>query len=116
MKKEYIKMFAVGLGVGALALFIVIFSTGWMVTSGSAEANAKVVAQEAVIAQLVPIAVAQFMQDPNRIERFNELKGLDSWERGEYVQKQGWVTMPGSESPNRLIDYAVVNKILALDM
>ena len=116
MKKEYIKPFAWGLGVGAIVLLIVIFAAGWVVTSGSAEAQAKVVAQEAVIAQLAPIAVAQFMQDPNRIERLKELKALDSWKRGEYVQKHGWVTMPGSESPNPLIDYVVVNRIMDLKM
>ena len=116
MKKEYIKPFAWGLGVGAIVLLIVIFSAGWVVTSGSAEAEAKVIAQEAVIAHLAPIAVAQFMQDPNRKERLKELKGLDSWERGEYVQKQGWVTMPGSKSPNCIIDYVVVNRIMELEM
>ena len=115
MKKEYIKPFAWGLGVGAIVLLIVIFSTGWVVTSGSAEANAKVIAQEAVIAHLAPIAVAQFMQDPNRKERYQELKEMDSWKRGEYVQKQGWVTMPGSKSPTPQIDYEVVNRIMKLE-
>jgi hypothetical protein len=116
MKKEYIKPFALGLGVGAVVLLIVIFSAGWVVTSGSAEAQAKVIAQEAVIAHLAPIAVAQFMQDPNREERFKELKELDSWKRGEYVQKQGWVTMPGSESPYAQIDYEVAKRIMELEM
>jgi len=115
MKKEYIKPFAWGLGVGAIVLLIVIFSTGWVVTSGSAEANAKVIAQEAVIAHLAPIAVAQYMQDPNRKERLKELKELDSWKRADYVQKQGWLTMPGSESPNLEIDYEVVNRIMKLE-
>jgi hypothetical protein len=71
-------------------------------------------AQEAVMANLAPIAVAQFMQDPNKKERFKELKELDSWKRGEYVQKQGWVTMPGSDSPNVKIDQEVAKRILEL--
>ena len=116
MKKQDIKPFAWGLGVGAIVLLIVIFSAGWVVTSGSAEAKAKVIAQEAVIAHLAPIAVAQYMQDPNRKERLKELKELDSWKRGEYVQKQGWVTMPGSKTPNGIIDYEVVNRIMKLEM
>ena len=116
MKKEYIKPFALGLGVGAVVLLIVIFSAGWVVTSGSAEAQAKVIAQEAVIAHLAPIAVAQFMQDPNRTERLKELKEIDSWKRGEYVQKQGWVTMPGSDSPYGQIDHEVANRIMELEM
>ena len=116
MKKQYIKPFGWGLGVGAVVLLIVIFSSGWVMTSGSADTKAKLIAQEAVIAHLAPIAVAQFMQDPNRIARLKELKELDSWKRGEYVQKQGWVTMPGSKSPNGVIDYEVVNRIMKLEM
>ena len=116
MKKEYIKPFAWGLAVGAIVLLIVIFSTGWVVTSGTAEANAKTIAQEAVIAHLAPIAVAQFMLDPNRKERLKELKELDSWKRNDFAQKQGWLTMPGSETPNREIDYEVVKRIMALEM
>ena len=116
MKKQYIKPFAWGLGVGAVVLLIVIFSSGWVMTSGSAESKAKLIAQEAVIAHLAPIAVAQFMQDPDRIARLKELKEIDHWKRGEYVQNQGWVTMPGSESPNRQIDYEVANRILELEM
>ena len=115
MKKEHIKSFAWGMGVGAIVLLIVIFSAGWVVTSSSSKAHAKVIAQESVIAHLAPIAFAQFMRDPNRIERIKELKALDSWKRGEYVQEQGWVTMPGSKSPNPLIDYIVVNRIMGLE-
>ena len=116
MKKQDLKPFAWGLGVGAIVLLIVIFSAGWVVTSGSAKANAKIIAQEAVIAHLAPIAVAQFMQDPNREARLKELKALDSWKRAEYVQKQGWLTMPGSKSPNLVIDHEVVNRIMNLKM
>ena len=116
MKKEYIKPFAWGMGVGAIVLLIVIFSAGWVVTSGSAEAKAKLIAQETVISHLAPIAVEQFMKDPNRKERLKELKALDSWKRGEYVQKQGWVTMPGSEVPNRDIESEVVSRIMELEI
>ena len=116
MKKEYIKPFALGLGVGAVVLLIVIFSAGWVVTSGSADTQAKVIAQEAVIAHLAPIAVAQFMQDPNRKERFKELKELDSWKRGEYVQKQGWATMPGEKEPDSTVADEVVRRLMDLKM
>ena len=52
MKKEYIKPFAWGMGVGAVVLLIVIFSAGWVVTSNSAKAEAKVMATEAVMNRL----------------------------------------------------------------
>ncbi len=59
MKKEYIKPFAWGMGVGAIVLLIVIFAAGWVVTSGSAKAEAKVTAADAVMNRLAPIAVIQ---------------------------------------------------------
>ena len=116
MIKKYMKPFTWGMGVGAIMLLIVIFSAGWVVTSGSADAKVALIVQDVVISHLAPIAVAQFMLDPNRKERLKEMKELESWKRGEYVQKQGWVTMPGSESPNRVIDYEVVKRIMALEM
>jgi len=101
MKKEMIKPFVWGIVVGAIVLLIVIFSTGWVVTSGSAQAKAEEMAEKAVIDQLAPICVEQFLQDPNREERLKELKEKSPWGRGEYVEKSGWATMPGAESPAR---------------
>ncbi len=37
MKKEMIKPFVWGIVVGVIVLLIVIFSAGWVVTSGSAQ-------------------------------------------------------------------------------
>jgi len=99
MKKEMIKPFVWGMVVGAIVLLIVIFATGWVVTSSSAQAKAEEMAADAVVDRLAPISVVQFLQDPNREEQLKELKELDSWKRGEYVEKQGWATMPGAESP-----------------
>jgi hypothetical protein len=119
MKKEYVKPFAVGLGVGAVVLLIIIFSAGWVVTSGSAEAQAKLIAQEAVIAHLAPIAIAQFMQDPNRQKRFKEFKKLDSYglnNRTDYVKKQGWATMPGAKDPDSSVAEEVAERLGKLNL
>ena len=100
MKKEYIKPFVWGMVVGAIVLLIVIFSAGWVVTSGSAKAKAEEMAKDAVVNRLAPICVEQYLQDPKKEERLKELKNIDSWKRGEYVQKQGWATMPGEKEPD----------------
>ena len=118
MKKEYIKPFAVGIGTGAIVLLIVIFSAGWVVTSGSAKAEAKVMATDAVVNRLAPIAVTQFMQDPNKEEHLKELKKLESYgnpNRSDYVQKQGWATMPGENEPDSLVAYECPRRIMALE-
>jgi hypothetical protein len=80
------------MAAGAIVLLIVIFSAGWVVTSGSAKAEARLMAGQAVLDRLAPIAIAQFMQDPNKEERLKELKKLDSYgmnNRTDYVKKQG---------------------------
>ena len=101
MKKEYIKPFTWGMAVGMVVLLIVIFSAGWVVTDISAKAEAREMADEAVVDRLAPICVAQFQQDPNKEERLKELKKLDSWKRGDYVKKQGWATILGEKEPDR---------------
>ena len=115
MRKEYIKPFVWGMVVGAIVLLIVIFSTGWVVTSGSAQAKAEEVARQAVVDRLAPICVAQFQQDPNREERLKELKGLDSWKRGDYVKEQGWATMPGEKEPDSKVTEECARRLMELE-
>ena len=114
MKKEYIKPFAWGMAAGMGVLLIVIFSAGWVVTSGSAKAEAKTMAADAVMNRLAPIAVAQFMQDPNKEERLKEMKKLESWgenNRSNYVKKQGWATMPGEKEPDEQVADEVARRL-----
>ena len=119
MKKEYIKPFTWGMAVGMVVLLIVIFSAGWVVTSSTAKAEAKEMATDAVMNRLAPIAVAQFMQDPNKEERLKEMKKLDSWgenNRSNYVQKQGWATMPGEKKPDEQVADEAARRLNDLKM
>ena len=118
MKKQDIKPFALGMGVGAIVLLIVIFAAGWVVTSSSAKAEAKIIASDAVMNRLAPIAVTQYMQDPNKEEHLKELKKLESYgnpNRSDYVQKQGWATMPGEKEPDSGVAYEAARRIMALE-
>ncbi len=114
MKKEYIKPFAWGMAVGMVVLLIVIFSAGWVVTSSSAKAMAQDISENAVLERLGPISVAQFMQDPNREARLKELKETDSWKRSDYVEKQGWATMPGETEADRDVANECTRRLMAL--
>ena len=109
MKKD-IKTFTWGMAAGMIVLLIVIFSAGWVVTSSSAKATAHEISTNAMVDRLGPISVAQFMQDPNRVERLKELKALDSWKRADYVKKQGWAVMPGEKES----EYNVANECTRL--
>jgi heme A synthase len=116
MKREQIKPFLWGIAVGAIVLLIVVFSAGWVVTSGSAQLKAKTMATDAVMDRLAPMSIAQFMQDPNREVRLKELKELDYWKRGEYVQKQGWATMPGEKEADSTVAAECARRLLELTM
>jgi hypothetical protein len=119
MKKQDIKPFTWGMVVGSIVLLIVIFSAGWVVTRGSAEAEAKAMASDAVMDRLAPIALAQFMEDPDKAQRLEELKQLKTWgqnNRSDYVQKQGWATMPGEEKPDVRVADEVARRLVDLKM
>ena len=116
MIKEMIKPpFIWGIVIGALTLLIVIFWTGWVVTSSTAEDKGKQMAKEAVLGNLVPICVEQYLQDPNKVERFAELKEKSSYQRRSYVEEMGWATMPGSESPVRGLADKCAKQIIDLE-
>ena len=117
MKKADIKPFLLGIIVGAVVLLVVIFATGWVVTSNSAKANAEEIAENAVVDRLAQIAVAQFMQEPNREEQLNELKKLVTYgmnNRYDYAKKQDWSTMPGEKKPDSKVVNECVSQLMAL--
>jgi hypothetical protein len=113
--KENIKPLVWGIVVGAIGLLIVIFWTGWVVTSGTAEAEGKKMAKEAVLENLVPICVEQYLQDPNKVERFVELEDKSYWQRDDYVKEIGWAKMPGSKSFVRGVADKCAKKIIEIE-
>ena len=116
MKKEYMKPFAWGMAVGSVLLLIVIFSTGWAVTSGSAKASANEIASTAVVDRLAPIAIAQFMQDPDKEARLKELKALETWKRSDFVKTQGWAIMPGENETDYNVAVECARQLVELKL
>ena len=100
-----------GIVIGAVALLIVIFWTGWVVTNSTA----KEMANETVLENFVPICVEQYLQDPNKVERLGELKEKSSYQRDDYVEEIGWATMPGSESSVRGLADKCAKQIIDLE-
>ena len=115
MRKEEIRPFAWGVVVGAIALPIIIFSTGLVVTSSSARETATQTAEKAVVDNLAPICVTQFPQDATRPEQLKALKELNSWKRGDFVAKNGWAIMPGGESADREVAEACATLLMQLE-
>ncbi len=83
---------------GGIVLAIIGFAWAGWVTGGSAQKMAEELAQNTVVARLAPICVEQFNQDSAKDQKLTALKETDSWKRNDYVEKQGWATMPGEKN------------------
>ena len=104
-----------GIIAGAIVLLIVIFWTGWVVTNSTAKSEGKKMAKEAVLENLVPICVEQYLQDSNKVEKFRELKEKAYYLKDDYVKEIGWATMPGAKFPVRGVDDKCAKQILELE-
>jgi hypothetical protein len=91
-----------GIAGGAIAVAIVGFTWGGWVTGGKAELQASQRANTAVVAALAPICVERFNGAPNVAVNLIALKTADSWSQGEFVEKGGWATLPGSVAPDQV--------------
>jgi hypothetical protein len=86
-----------------IATLIVGFSWGGWMTGGTARAVAETSGTDAVVKRLGPICVAQFNGDPEKDRKLAEMAELSAWQRGDYVQRQGWATMPGEPQGDRQV-------------
>lgn len=113
---EWFKPAAWGGIIGAAVVAVVGFSAGWVVTGGSAREMAEQQGEKAVVAALTPICVAQFKElTPDmRTTQLAALKGESSWARGDYVEKQGWATMPGGKEAEDEVADACAMELMKL--
>ena len=100
MNWEKIKTALWGAVGGGIVLAIVGFAWGGWVLGGTAQEMAEEMAENAVVARLAPICVEQFKEDSEKDQKLKDLKKEDSWNRDDYVEKQGWATMPGEKNPD----------------
>ena len=81
-----------------LTIFVGFNWGGWVTTGTAQEMTANAVAQ-----RLAPICVDQFNQDPQKDQKFTELKDTSSYKRDDYVKDQGWATMPGEANSDGIV-------------
>ena len=91
-----------GIAGGAIAAAIVGFSWGGWVTGGKADAEATQRANAAVVVALAPVCVERFQRATEVSANLAALKKVDSWSQGDFVEKGGWATAPGSKPPEQL--------------
>ncbi len=101
-----------GAVIGAAAMAIVGFwALGWTLAS-SAERMAKERSEEAVVAALTPVCVAKFGAQADASTQLIELNKIStSWDKRSFIEKGGWATMPGSETPNADVASACAEKL-----
>lgn len=113
---DWVKPAVWGAVGGAAVIAIVGFSAGWVVTSGTAEETAQLQAEKAVIAALTPVCVAKFRTETEN-EQATHLAALQdesSWQRSDYIEEQGWATMPGGQEPNDEVAEACAAELMKL--
>jgi len=99
-----------GLIIGAIITMIIGFGWGGWTTAGTTQK----MSEEAVSASQAAICVAQFMKQPNHEEKLKELGEIDSWKRGEFIEKGGWDRMPGQEKAGYSVAQACAKGLEAL--
>ncbi|HRJ41468.1 MAG TPA: hypothetical protein PL105_06300 [Caldilineaceae bacterium] len=86
--------------VTAILTMIVGFNWGGWMSSGSAQKMADTMVKDAIVQRLVPICVAQYDQDPEKVAKLGELNKLTSYQQIQFVRDQGWATISGDEKPD----------------
>jgi hypothetical protein len=91
-----------GFAGGAVLSAIVGFTWGGWVTGGTAETGAAQRASAAVVVALAPVCVERFQRAPDMSANLAALKKADSWSQGDFVEKGGWATAPGSKASDQV--------------
>jgi hypothetical protein len=112
VNKEKIKTGVWGAIVGAIIVMIIGFGWGGWVLGSTSQERADTMVAEALVARLVPMCVAQFNADAEKDTRLKELKAKSRWEMDNYVEEQGWATMPFEKEPDRRVAEVCAEQIL----
>ncbi len=114
MDSEKIEPGLWGAAGGAVVLAVIGFTLGGWVTGSTAQTMADDAAQEAVVARLAPICVEQYNQISEKDQKLQKLKDTGSWKRSDYVEKQGWATMPGEKDPDSKVAKKCADMLMEL--
>jgi hypothetical protein len=76
---------------------------------------AEEMAEDAVANRLAPICVAQFNQDSEKTQKLKKLEETDTYKIADYLEKQGWATMPGEEKPDSKVAEACVKLLMEIN-
>jgi hypothetical protein len=102
-----------GIAIGAVASMMIGFSWGGWMTARTADKIAAERADTAVVTALTPICVEKFLQNSDAKANLAILQKISSnWEQGQYLEKGGWATQPGANSPDYHLARACAEKLV----
>ena len=82
--------------VGVSCLTVVLgFTLGVWVPIGRATVMAEIAARDATAKLVASICVQNFLSSTDAPERLAMLKKTSSWQRAGFIEKGGWMTVPG---------------------
>jgi hypothetical protein len=109
---QWVKPAVWGAVVGAVGIMILGFSWwGWYLGS-TAEEMARARAEAAVTAVLTPLCVASFLGQPDAALKLAEFQNTASWRQSQFIEKGGWATLAGSNTPNAAVARACADQLM----
>lgn len=101
--------------VASVALTMLLgFTWGGWVSAGNSLKAGETMGQDAVVLRLAPLCVNQFNQDPDKVVKLAEMREKSAYQRSQYVQDQGWATVPGEETADRRVADACVRLLMEM--
>lgn len=86
-----------GIAGGAFAMAIIGFTWGGWTTARAADTAATMRINSAVVSALAPVCADKFRRAPDAAAQLSELKKADTWSQGDFVEKGGWTSVPGTQ-------------------
>jgi len=85
-----------GMLAGAIIVTVAGFNWFGWTTRSSSESMAQMQSRSAVVGALAPVCVERFQRARDASTTLDELKKIDSWSQGDFIEKGGWATVPGA--------------------
>lgn len=97
--------------VGAVAVSFLGFSWGGWTTAAKAADLADALAAERVTQAMVPVCLDRAVLDPARAEKMAVLQDVAGYAQRDALLETGWVTLPGTDLPDRDLARACIKEL-----
>jgi hypothetical protein len=103
--------------VGCVVVALIIgFTWGGWVTGGTATKMAERSAREARADLAATICVDRFLEASDARAQLASLKETSSWQRDDFIEKGGWVALPGLDQPVTSAAAVCAERLAAMDL